>query len=74
MTLPHGDTSNVSDPGSMNPEVMTQPGHETPGDLTAGRDRSAHPDRTTGEDRDADAGAAGPDAVGSTGAPLGPPD
>jgi len=32
MTDPNDDLSSIADPGSMGPDEMTEPQHETPGD------------------------------------------
>lgn len=66
MTDPNDDLSSMADPGSMDPDTMTEPDNDQPGDLTYD------------EAHRAGAGSGVPgeaaDSPAAQGSPVGPPD
>lgn len=66
MTDPNDDLSSVADAGSMDPDTMTEPDNDMPGDLV--EDQQHHI-----EDQGGTAGA-GADSPATQGSPIGPPD
>ncbi len=68
MTLPNHDMSTIADPGSMDPDAMTDANVGNAGDLDVDHEHlaTADPSDEGGLGRGTD--------VGSTGAPIGPPD
>ena len=67
MTNPHDDLSSVADPGSMDPDAMTEPDNGNPGDLSYDEVHRAD---------DGGPGIPGEaaDSPAAQGAPVGPPD
>jgi hypothetical protein len=66
MTDPHDDMGSIADPGSMDPDTMTEPDNSLPGDLDAD-----HEDLAGGGPGTPAEAADSPAAPGS---PIGPPD
>jgi hypothetical protein len=67
MTNPHDDLSSIADPGSMDPDAMTEPDNGNPGDLDNDHEHLADADGPGVPGEAADS----PTAQGS---PVGPPD
>ncbi|GAA0513210.1 hypothetical protein Ade02nite_89210 [Paractinoplanes deccanensis] len=66
MTDPNDDLSSIADPGSMNPDTMTEPDNGNPGDLTHDEaDRARSQPGVPGQ---------APDSPATQGSPIGPPD
>ena len=67
MTLPNHDLSSVADPGSMDPDAMTEPDNGNPGDLD-----EDHRDLADQSSPGVPGQAA--DSPANQGSPVGPPD
>ncbi len=67
MTLPNHDLSSIADPGSMDPDTMTEPDNGNPGDLDHDHQHLADSDGPGVPGRAADSPA-------TQGSPVGPPD
>ncbi|MEU4560181.1 hypothetical protein AB0F72_17495 [Actinoplanes sp. NPDC023936] len=66
MTLPNHDLSSVADPGSLDPETMTEADNGNPGDLD-------HDHEHLADDGKGTPGVAA-DSPAAQGSPVGPPD
>ena len=67
MTLPNHDLSSVADPGSMDPEAMTEPDNGNPGDLD-------HDHQQLAEDSESGTPGVAADSPAVQRSPVGPPD
>jgi hypothetical protein len=64
MTNPNADMSNIADPGSMDPDAMTDANVGNAGDLDEDHEHLARDPQTAGL----------ADGSATTGSPVGPPD
>lgn len=67
MTLPNHDMSSIADPGSMDPDAMTEPDNDNLGDLDQDHEHLTD-DSGTGVPGEA------ADSPATQGSPVGPPD
>lgn len=67
MTLPNHDLSTVADPGSLDPEAMTEPDNGNPGDLD-------HDHQHLADGSGPGTPGAAADSPAAQGSPVGPPD
>ncbi|BAL88341.1 hypothetical protein AMIS_31210 [Actinoplanes missouriensis 431] len=67
MSLPNHDLSSVADPGSFDPDAMTEPDNDNPGDLD-------HDHRHLADESGPGVPGRAADSPAAQGSPIGPPD